>query len=185
MTNHDLIQAAENGRAVVASDLNNDGFPDLVVRNMGGYDSRSPAAKNLKTVIDGRTAVVPAHNFNYPTPTNYEPGRTVLLLNTYTENNWLKVRLVDDAPDSFNRDSIGARVIVNGSQLRVKRSGDGGFLSNTYSDLHFGLGQGAATRIEVHWPDRSRAVSRIELPRISNRLITISKTDGLVADEAL
>ena len=76
ITNQDLIQASENGRAVVSADLNNDGFLDLILRNQGGYDSRSSNGSNLKAVIDGQPQVIPAHDYNYPTPTNYEPGRT-------------------------------------------------------------------------------------------------------------
>lgn len=180
VTNQDLIQASENGRAVVAADLNNDGFCDLVLRNMGGYDSRSPTASNLKTVIDGRALVVPAHNFNYPTPTSYEPGRTWLFMNTYEVNNWLKVELIDDSAGSFNRDAIGARVILNNRHLLVKRCGNGGFLSNAVGALHFGLGQQDADQIEIHWPDRDRTVTRLQLPNVSNRLLLISKTTGLV-----
>jgi len=51
ITNQDLIQTAENGRAVVAADLNNDGFVDLILRNKGGYDSRSSSATNLKATV--------------------------------------------------------------------------------------------------------------------------------------
>lgn len=181
VTNQDLIQTAENGRAVVAADLNGDGFSDLILRNQGGYDSRSSDARNLHAMIDGRPRVLPAHNYNYPTPTNYEPGRSRLFINTYQDNNWLKVRLVDDALDSFNRDAIGARVVVNGQALQVKRSGQGGFLSNRMDDLHFGLGVDCATTLSIYWPDKAQTVTHISLESLKNTTVLISKTRGLIA----
>jgi len=180
VTNQDLIQTSELGRGAISADLNGDGFLDLIVRNKGGYDSRSSTAVNLKTRIDGRVRVVPAHDNNYPTPTNFEPGATRVFMNTYKENHWLKVRLIDDGPGSFNRDAIGARVVVNGSGLRVKRAGDGSFGSNAMTDLAFGLGSDSARHVRVHWPDRSRSVSEFDLPDVTNKTITISKTRGLL-----
>ena len=183
VTNQDLIQTAENGRATVAADVNGDGFVDLLLRNQGGYDSRSSEALNLHAMIDGRPRVLPAHNYNYPTPTNYEPGGSRLFINTYTQNNWLKIRLIDEAPGSFNRDAIGARVVVNDRHLRVKRSGQGGFLSNKFEELHVGLADEAAHTVAVHWPDKERTVTRVSLDSIRNTTIVISKTTGLVQQQ--
>ncbi len=180
ITNQDLIQTAENGRAAIAADLNGDGFDDLVVRNQGGYDSRSPDSRNLKAMIDGRPRVLPPSDNNYPAPTNFEPGATRLFINRYADNNWLKVQLVDDSPGSYNRDAIGARVIVNGKTLRVKRAGEGGFLSNKFTDLVFGLGEDSAWEVKVHWPDRDRTVTTIELDGSVNRTVIISKTKGVL-----
>lgn len=179
VTNQDLIQTAENGRAVVAADLNGDGALDLILRNQGGYDSRSAESTNLKAMIDGRAQVIPAHNYNYPTPTQYEPGRTWMFLNTYQVNNWLEVRLVDDSPGSLNRDAIGARVILNGRLLAIKRCGNGGFLSNVSVPLHFGLGTENANELEIHWPDKQRSITKVNLDGVANRTVVISKTDGL------
>jgi hypothetical protein len=180
ITNQDLIQTAENGRSAVAADLNGDGFTDLIVRNQGGYDSRRSDSSNLKVMVDGRPAVLPPHNYNYPDPTNYEPGRTRLFLNTYAEGNWIKVRLIDDREGRYNRDAIGAEVIINGRLLRVLRSGEGGFLSNKLETLHFGLGDGVATEIEIHWSDRERSVTRLRLDSLKNGTLTVSATRGVV-----
>ncbi len=181
VTNQDLIQTSELGRAAMAADLNNDGFLDILVRNKGGYDSRRSDAVNLKARVGERVSVLPAHDNNYPTPTNFEPGATRVFINSYSENHWLKVRLVDDTPGALNRDAIGARVIINGKALRVKRAGDGSFGSSALTDLAFGLGQDSAHVVEIHWPDRDRTVTRLDLNDVHDRTITISKTRGLLS----
>lgn len=180
VANHDLIQVAEAGRGAIASDLNGDGFPDLLLRNGGGYDTRSSKANNLKTLVDGRPQVLPAHSYHYPVPTDFEPGSTRLFVNRYSGRHWLKVRLLDTTPGSLNRDAIGARVVVNGRLLRVQRAGDGSFVSNRLEDLHFGLGDGTATSVEVHWPDRARTVTRAALDGLADGTLTIAKDGGVV-----
>ena len=180
ITNHDLIQTAENGRSVVATDLNNDGFSDLIMRNVGGYDSRSSKATNLKAMIDGRPQVVPAHSYHYPSPTNYEPGSSRLFVNTYNSGNWLKVRLIQDGSENFNRDAVGAVVTVNDEVVRVRRVGDGSFQSNVYADLHFGLGNDSASMIRVRWPNREQSETVVHVNALKNGIATISQSAGLV-----
>ena len=180
IANSDLIQTAESGRGAIAADLNGDGFRDLLLRNGGGYDSRGSRAKNLKILQDGRPQVLPAHSYHYPVPSNFEPGSSRLFLNRYREHHWLKVRLVDDSPGTYNRDAVGAKVIVNGRHLRVRRIGDGSFVSNRVEELCFGLGDASATEIEVRWPDKARTVTRAELPSLARGTLTFSKTEGVV-----
>jgi len=177
--NHDLIQAAENGRAAIAADLNNDGFSDLILRNVGGYDSRSSKAVNLKAKVNGKVGVLPPHNANFPTPTNYEPGATHVFINTYFSNNWIKVRLIDNT--LWNRDAVGARVIVNGRFLRVMRAGEGSHVSNKFEALHFGLGSETARQIEIHWPDRERTVTKLEVDALERGTLIVSKIRGVLA----
>ena len=179
--NQDLIQTAENGRGVIAADLTGDGYPEIIVRNQGGYDSRRSNSVSLKARIDGTPRVQPAHDYNFPDPTNFEPGPTRLFVNRHNRNNWIKIRLLDDAPESYNRDAIGARVVVNGSIARTKRSGEGSFVSNQLTDLVFGLGPaGAATSVEIRWPDRDRTVSWFDLGPVHGVTLTISKRRGQV-----
>lgn len=180
ITNHDLIQCAENGRSTVSADLNSDGFPDILVSNMGGYDSRHSNSRNLKGMVQGKPRVIPAHDANYPSPTNYEPGHTRFFRNTYSGNKWIKIDLLDDSQASLNRDAIGAKVLVNKKFMKIKRSGNGGFLSNYFGPILFGLNQEAATTIEIHWPDKARTVTQLDLPEYSNGTLTISKTKGIV-----
>ncbi len=183
VSNQDMIQAAEAGRAVVASDLNGDGYSDIIVRNKGGYDSRSSTATNLKVrQDDGTVRVVPAHNNNYPSPTNFEAGKTWVYLNNYTANHWIKVKLVDDTPGSFNRNAVGAKVIINNRVAQFLRSGTGGFQSNKFEALLFGLGQQEAVEVEVIWPDKQQTRSQLQLNHLKNTSILISKSHGLVKE---
>jgi len=183
VTNRDLIQASENGRAAVAADLNGDGFDDLLVRNAGGYDSRSSKSKNLKARIGNEVHVTPSHDANFPSPTNFEPGSTRTFINTYGQradaNKWIKVQLIDDTEGSKNRDAVGARVIVNERHLQVRRAGSGGFASNTYGPLLFGLGDTSAATIEVTWPALGAPTTKVELPNYHNGTVTISRSKGL------
>ncbi len=90
------------------------------------------------------------------------------------------MELLDDSPETRNRDAIGARVIVNDRYLLVRRSGSGGFISNYAGPLLFGLGQESARRVEVAWPDRRRSVTRHSLPDYRRGTVTISKTRGVL-----
>jgi len=183
VTNRDLIQASENGRAAIAADLNGDGFDDLLVRNAGGYDSRSSKSKNLKARIGNEVHVTPSHDANFPSPTNFEPGSTRTFINTYGKRadakNWIKVQLVDDSEHTKNRDAVGARVVINKQLLQVRRAGSGGFASNAYGPLLFGLGDGSASTIEVTWPARGAPTTTVELPNYHNGTVTISRSKGL------
>ena len=177
----DMIQTAESGVATMAADLNNDGFSDLVLRNVGGYDSRSSKAKNLMARSKkGIVNAVPAPDHNYPPLTDFEPGSTRVFLNTHSEKNWIKVKLVDDTPNQFNRDALGARVVVNGTYLRVQRSTQGSHAANRLDALHFGLGEDVARHVEVTWPDRERTVTQVSAHQMKNQLLVISKSKGLL-----
>lgn len=176
ITNHDMNQTAENGKAVIAADFNNDGYEDLLLRNLGGYDSRSNDATNLKVKIDGKIRAVPAHDNNYPSPTNFDPGATRFFMNTHKGNNWVKVRLLDDTEGALNRNGIGGKVLVNGKLLKIKRVSDGGFGASKNIDLHFGLGKEILKSIQVVWPDKSRTKIDLEIIETKNSTIIIKKT---------
>jgi hypothetical protein len=175
VTNQDMIQTAENGRGAMSADLNGDGFADLIVTNMGGYDSRSPRATNLKARIDGKIRTIPSHDPNFPTPTNYEPGPVRVFLNQYDGNEWIKIEPIDDSPGALNHFAVGAKVVVNDAHVLVERSGSGGYISNAVGPLLFGLGKEVAKKVTVHWPDRERTVSEVLLPGNSHGLLQIFK----------
>jgi hypothetical protein len=176
----DLIQTAEYGMSTLAADLNNDGYAELLVRNKGGYDSRQSNSQNLKIRIDGRAQVLPAHNNNFPTLTNYDPGSVRLFVNTYNENNWVKIRLVNDKKGQYNPNAIGARVMVNDRYLRVKRAGEGNYAANANVDLHIGLGKGAVEKVEVVWPGAHDDPQVYKVNKVSNQTVTISRTKGVL-----
>ncbi|MEL6863513.1 MAG: CRTAC1 family protein [Bacteroidota bacterium] len=180
VSNRSMIQLAEEGRSVVAADLNNDGYQDMVVRNIGGYDSRKSTGVNLKAKIDGKIRVLPAHDANFPTPTNFEPGDSRVFINTHTGSNYLKVELVDNTEGSFNRHGVGAKVVINDQYLMVARIGGGGFLSNYEGPMHFGMAQEKAHKVQVTWPDKSQTVEVFELDDLANGILTIEKGKGIV-----
>ncbi len=181
VSNRSMIQLAEEGRSVVAADINNDGYQDIVLRNIGGYDSRKSTGVNLKAKINGKVSVLPAHDANFPTPTNFEPGDSRVFINTHKGSNYIKVRLVDNTPGSFNTNGVGAKVFVNSDNLMVNRAGGGGFLSNYCGDLHFGLGNKKAETIKIEWPDKDRTVEEIKLDSKANGIITITKGEGVTS----
>ncbi|MEM9820301.1 MAG: CRTAC1 family protein [Bacteroidota bacterium] len=180
VSNASMIQLAEEGRSAVAADINNDGFQDIIIRNIGGYDSRKSTAVNLKAKIDGKIRVLPSHDANFPTPTNFEPGDSRVFINTHTGSNYLKVKLFDDTEGSLNRNAIGAKVTINDELLRVSRCGGGGFLSNYEGPLHFGLADKRAVKISIQWPDKNQTVEEYELDNLSNGTISISKQQGVI-----
>jgi len=180
VSNRSMIQLAEEGRSVVAADINNDGYEDIVLRNIGGYDSRKSTGKNLKAKIDGKVRVLPAHDANFPTPTNFEPGDSRVFINTHKGSNHLKVKLVDNTSGSFNKQAVGAKVVVNDKRLVISRSGGGGFLSNYFGPLHFGLGDEKGVKIQITWPDKNQTVETYELDHLVNGTVTVEKGKGVV-----
>jgi hypothetical protein len=182
IVNQDLLQCAENARAALGVDLNDDGFADILVRNKGGYDSRSSKANNLMGLVDGKPRVIPSHHPSFPAPTNYEPGSTRVFLNRYgpeTGGQWVKLKLVDDS-GTKNRDAIGAKVVLNGKWVRYHRPSDGSFVSAVLAPVHFGMGEDVAQVIEVRWPDAARTVTRHEVGGVANQTIEIVRSKGVV-----
>ncbi|RMG54016.1 MAG: CRTAC1 family protein [Acidobacteria bacterium] len=149
------LQMHEDGKGVATADFNNDGFPDLFLTNIGGFDSNLPDA-----VVIG-----PA-----PPPLSplkaFTPGPAFLFINQGNGNHWLKVRLVGgmrrgDAPGSgkSNRNGIGAVLIarfrLNGvptARMREVRAGTG-YESMSSLIQHFGLGDATVVdELEIRWP---------------------------------
>jgi hypothetical protein len=121
------------GSGVGAADLNNDGFPDLLLTNRTYYSN-------------GQRVNIPQQNH--------------LLLNKANENAWIKVALIGS---SSNRNGYGAKVrlIAGGmTQMREQTSAHG-YNSTNDPTLLFGLGQhDKIESIEVTWP--SGLVQRLD-----------------------
>jgi hypothetical protein len=129
-------------------------------------------------MVDGKPRALPAPDNNYPSITQFEPGRTWAYLNTYREGNWIKVSLNDSSRGGLNRGGIGAVVKINGRHAKTVRSGSGSYQSNRFTDLVFGLGDETVQFVEVEWPDPERTKTRLDISGIKNVAIRIGR-EGL------
>lgn len=179
----DLFRMHEAATGIVAGDLNGDGYPDIVVTHMGGYDSNSPKAKNLKVDVAGRVLAIPAPNPIYRAPTNFEEGGTSVYINggprTGTDPNWVKIRLVDRTTKNLR--GVGAKVVLNGKILRRVLLG-GTTWSASADDLDVGLGIEPLGTLDITWPSGDAKPQHIDLKRsISRELVCVDREAGIVA----
>jgi hypothetical protein len=138
-------ESYENGRGVARGDLNDDGYPDVVMTNAGGWDS--PRGEPLSLGFEYRYLGLAQ---------SYIPGPTFLRISPGGPNAWAKIKLIGT---NSNRSAIGARVTVeyrDGGVFRRAiqevRAGES-YASQNSLELLFGLG--AATvidRITIRWP---------------------------------
>ncbi|MPZ16879.1 MAG: CRTAC1 family protein [Luteitalea sp.] len=101
--------------------------------------------------------------------------RPSLLKNQGKPKNWLMVRLVGTRA---NRDALGARAYVVTAEGRISGEvqGGSGYLSQSDSRLHFGLGGAErCERIEVLWPGGEREVFEGSK---ANRLVVLKQGEG-------
>ena len=91
------------------------------------------------------------------------------------EGHWLSVRTLDPR---FNRDALGARVILTLADQRQIRTVSSGysFVSSSPPIAHFGLGDVAEVeRVEVIWPDGLRESFPVESV---DRFMTVERGAG-------
>ena len=178
----DLFRMHEAAGGGFTADLNDDGYPDLIVPHRGGYNSLSPEARNLKVEVDGQVRAVPARNKIVKAPTTYEAGRTFLYMNSGPPEGelgrWVKIRLTDTS--RHNVHAIGAKVTVNGTIVRRMRATNGDLNGGTHEDLHFGLGEGSLRTVEIVWPSGDPMPHRIALEQpVEGQTVCIDRREGL------
>ena len=183
----DIFKMHEAAYGVYAADLNNDGFQDIVVTHGAGYNSISPDAKNLKVEFAGRVLAVPSPNKIMKPPTNFQRGETFVYINTQkpnAERNWIKIRLIDRA--GFNLKSVGAKVIVNQTQMRRVNATNGAVFGSSYEDLHIGLGNQSLQQLDIVWPWQSADTETITFDQpIKNQTVCIIRDRGLTPCDSL
>ncbi len=175
------------GWGAMFADVDNDGFPDLLVANGHVYpevdqehlgssfkqsrllywnlgnghfrDVSKSAGPGLLDPLSGRGLAIADlwNDGRLEAVVNNLSDRPMLLVNqAKTTNHWLGLRLVD----THNRDALGARIILHGTQVgkpRVwvdeVRSGSS-YSSSSDLRLHLGLGPTPKlTSLDIRWPD--------------------------------
>lgn len=177
----DIFRMHEAAVNAQEADLNGDGFMDIVVTHLAGYNSISPKAKNLKTEFAGRILAIPAPNKVINPPTNFQEGHTSVYINGGAPRgknpNWVKIKLRDVS--GFNRDGLGSKIIVNKKYLRRYTIG-GSFGSNSDA-FHVGLGDDKFNSIDIYWSSGKLAVQSIKLSKpVSNQMVCIDRVQGVI-----
>ncbi len=149
----DIYRMHETANCNIVADLNNDGFNDIVVLHIGGNNSLSPEARNLKVNFLGKTLAVPPPNKVIKAPTTFEEGPTFMYINqgapkNIESANWVKLELIDKT--TKNRFGVGAKVLINGKIVRKHNVG-GESYSGKLVPLHIGLGDQKLEKLEIVW----------------------------------
>lgn len=187
-----------SGWGVEFTDLNRDGYPDLVMAAGPVWDQKPTDADNLFFLNNGDgkftdvttaagdfsnrsvsrgLAVLDADNDGQPDLvfSNIDGGQPQLLMNrSESDYNWLKLHLQGTFS---NRDAVGARVIVkrtDGRQLVQEVKAGGSYQSASTKALFFGLQYSEVEQIIINWP--SGQVNTVEQPAV-NQTLHIRETD--------
>jgi len=149
----DIYRMHESACGNIVADLNNDGFNDMLVLHVGGNNSISPEARNLKVNFLGKAMAVPPPNKVTKAPTTFEEGPTFMYINGGAPKNqeganWVKLDLRDET--TKNRFGVGAKIIVNGKIMRKNNVG-GESYSGKSVPLHIGLRSDKVEKLEIFW----------------------------------
>ncbi len=178
----DIFRMHEAASNAQEADLNSDGYMDLIVTHLAGYNSLSPKASNLKTEFAGRVLAIPAPNKVINPPTDFQEGHTSVYINSGAPRdknpNWVKIKLID--PAGYNHEGLGSRIVVNNKHSR--RYAIGGSFGSVTEGFHVGLGDSEAATVDVYWSSGNMAVQNIKLGYpVSNRVICIDRKRGEVS----
>ncbi len=136
------IDYHEHGRSCAKGDFNNDGYPDFVITNAGGFDSTLPGIPDIDPAV-ASPLVSKA----------FVPGKTFLFINPGYDNGWLKVRLIGT---TSNRSALGAVVrvtLAESKRVLIDQVVSGTSYTAQHSlTLMFGLGDESVEKLEIEWP---------------------------------
>jgi cytochrome c peroxidase len=165
------------GWGTVFFDYDNDGHADLYLAQMtetdGGVGFNPLFLNNgdgtFTNLGEGSGAADPGKTIGLATADYDRDGDIDLVIGNFDEGyklfrntlvetgragNWLSLQLAGDGP--VNRDAIGARAYVTGSDGRLQLqevTNSTGLGGNSALDLHFGLGQATVAGVRLVWPD--------------------------------
>ena len=109
-------------------------------------------------------------------------GRARLYRNEFSkQGNWLMIRAVDP---SLQRDSIGARVLVQAGSRQFERevNPSSSYLSSHDLRVHFGLGDAPHyDKIIVHWPGSGRSLEVFPGGE-ANRMLLLTRGTGRITE---
>jgi len=164
-----ILGESFNARGATFSDIDNDGYLDLIsthngigkvalfINNQDGTFSRVPETDQFftnSTIFGGvSTADYDNDGFLDLYVGTLDINRaSALYRNAGNSNNWLKIKLEGT---QSNRSAIGARVVVNTGTLQMTRYilPQTGFVTQNSLLAHFGLGTATTVNsVAVYWP---------------------------------
>jgi FG-GAP-like repeat/FG-GAP repeat len=178
----DIFRMHEGASNAQEADLNGDGYMDLIVTHLAGYNSNSPKAGNLKTEFAGRVLAIPAPNKVINPPTNFQQGHTSVYINggpaPGQNPNWVKIILSDST--GFNPNGLGSKIVVNDKYLR--RFAIGGSFGSVSEGFHIGLGEDEVSTVDIYWSSGDIGVQNVKLKKpIASGFICIDRYKGEIS----
>lgn len=144
-----VMEASTSGETAVNPLFHNDG--DGTFTNLGSASGAGDAGRTIGVAYadydqDGGVDLVIG---------NYDEGHKLYRNQAVGLANWVTLKLVGDG-ETINRDAVGARVVVRGSNGRLQMQDviNGASLgSGNALELYFGLGEAHIESVEIRWPD--------------------------------
>ncbi|MEX2602299.1 MAG: CRTAC1 family protein [Balneolaceae bacterium] len=195
-----LLSGRSSGWGILFSDLDLDGFPDLVMgsgqiwnepdeaenlffRNRGNgtfEDVTSTLDIQPNDQITRGLAVLDLNRSGKPDLifSNIDGSAPQLLENRSSGNHWLRVDL--EGVNS-NRNAVGATVILereDGHTRQQMVKAGNSYVSSGSKSLFFGLGSSAVHTLTIQWP--SGQTDTLEAAGIKNKILRIREGEGVI-----